>query len=54
MDPAKTYTANEEGEFIIPKEDLPQIDDIDARWGKVKEVTINNVTKESAENTYVP
>ena len=54
LDPAKTYTANEEGEFIIPKEDLPQIDDIDARWGKVKEVTINNVTKESAENTYVP
>ena len=54
LDPTKTYTANEEGEFIIPKEDLPQIDDVDARWGKVKEVTINNVTKESAENTYVP
>lgn len=53
--PDKTYTANEEGEFIVPKEDLPNIQSIDQRWGSVSEVTIpGKAPKVSAKNTYVP
>lgn len=36
----KVYTADDKGEFIVPKEDLPEIQDINLRWGTVKEVTI--------------
>ena len=36
----KTYITNENGEFIVPKEDLPEIQDINLRWGTVKEVTL--------------
>lgn len=55
IDAEKTYTANEQGEFIIPKEDLPEIQNIDLRWGTVKSVTIEGKTAQvSAKNTYVP
>ena len=51
----KTYTTNENGEFIVPKEDLPEIQDINLRWGTVKEVTLaGKLPQESAKNTYVP
>ncbi len=51
----KTYIADENGEFIIPKEDLPEIQDMNLRWGTVKEVTIaGKAPQESAKNTYVP
>ena len=51
----KTYITNENGEFIVPKEDLPEIQDINLRWGTVKEVTLAGKTpQESAKNTYVP
>ncbi len=53
--PEKEYTADSEGKFIVPKEDLPEIQAVDARWGKTKSVTIAGGTpKESAMNTYVP
>lgn len=55
IDAEKTYTANEKGEFIIPKEDLPAIQNIDLRWGTVKSVTIEGKAAQvSAKNTYVP
>lgn len=55
LDAQKTYTANDKGEFIIPKEDLPQIQSVDSRWGIVKEVTLQGSSpKASAKNTYVP
>ncbi|MEY8688119.1 hypothetical protein AB9N12_19025 [Bacteroides sp. AN502(2024)] len=51
----KIYMADENGEFIVPKEDLPEIQDINLRWGTVKEVTIaGKASQESAKNTYVP
>lgn len=51
----KTYITNENGEFIVPKEDLPEIQDINLRWGTVKEVTLaGKLPQESAKNTYVP
>lgn len=53
--PDKVYTANEKGEFIIPKEDLPEIQSVDERWGSVKEVTLQGkASQPSAQNTYVP
>lgn len=53
--PEKVYTANEKGEFIIPKEDLPEIQSVDLRWGAVKEVTLKGKSAQvSAKNTYVP
>lgn len=55
IDAEKTYTANNQGEFIIPKEDLPAIQNIDLRWGTVKSVTIEGKAAQvSAKNTYVP
>lgn len=55
INPEKVYTANDQGEFIVPKEDLPEIQDVDLRWGVVKSVTIEGkVAKASAKNTYVP
>lgn len=55
IDAEKTYTANDQGEFIIPKEDLPAIQNIDLRWGTVKSVTIEGKAAQvSAKNTYVP
>ena len=45
----KTYITNENGEFIVPKEDLPEIQDINLRWG-----TAGKLPQESAKNTYVP
>lgn len=51
----KVYTADDKGEFIVPKEDLPEIQDINLRWGTVKEVTIaGKEPQQSAKNTYVP
>ena len=51
----KTYITNENEEFIVPKEDLPEIQDINLRWGTVKEVTLaGKLPQESAKNTYVP
>lgn len=55
IDSKKTYTANHQGEFIVPKEDLPEIQDLNMRWGTVKSVTIEGKEpKVSAKNTYVP
>jgi hypothetical protein len=54
LEASKEYTANERGEFIIPKEDLPSIEDVDSRWGKTTSVTIGGETLQSAKNTYVP
>lgn len=51
----KEYTADSEGKFIVPKEDLPEIQAVEARWGKTASVTIaGGAPKESAMNTYVP
>ncbi|MDO4770774.1 hypothetical protein [Porphyromonas sp.] len=49
-----TFVTNDKGQFTIPREKLPLIREVEKRWGYVKEVTINNVTKQSASNTYVP
>lgn len=59
LSPDKTYTANANGEFIIPKEDLPKGKEINELVGKVEQVTYvkstgTTVTEESAANTYVP
>lgn len=56
MDPNKEYTADSQGKFIVPKEDLPEIQEMTARWGKVKSVTLAGTgeSRESAMNTYVP
>lgn len=56
IDPNKEYTADDQGKFIVPKEDLPNIQDVKARWGKVKSVTLagSGESMESAMNTYVP
>ncbi len=54
----KFYTTDAEGAFIIPKEDLPDTEDmvpVEKRWGKAASVTIpGKGSKESAMNTYVP
>ncbi|ADV44159.1 hypothetical protein [Bacteroides helcogenes] len=51
----KVYIADDKGEFIVPKEDLPEIQDVNLRWGTVKEVTIaGKAPQQSAKNTYVP
>ena len=53
--PEKEYTSNEEGEFIVPREDLPEIQELDSRWGKTRSVTLEGkAAQESARNTYVP
>ncbi|KGN95532.1 hypothetical protein HQ39_04540 [Porphyromonas sp. COT-108 OH2963] len=55
MAETKSYTADHEGYFTVEKEDLPEIQDVQARWGKVKSVTIQGQpAAESAPNTYVP
>lgn len=55
ISPEKSYTANEKGEFIVPKEDLPQIQDINLRWGTVQSVALEGKASQvSAKNTYVP
>lgn len=51
----KVYMSDAKGEFIVPKEDLPEIHELESRWGTVKEVVLANGTaRESAKNTYVP
>lgn len=53
-DAAHTFTTNDKGQFTIPREKLPSIEDVNKRWGYVKEVTIRGTKKQSASNTYVP
>lgn len=48
------FVTDNKGQFSIPREKLPLIAEVEKRWGYVKEVTINGVTKQSASNTYVP
>lgn len=51
----KTYTADEDGSFIVPREDLPSVQDINSRWGTTRSVTIKGKSPvQSARNTYVP
>lgn len=52
----KVYTADQNGEFIVPREDLPEIQELERRWGTVKEVTLpgKSAPQVSAQNTYVP
>lgn len=53
--PEKEYTSNEQGEFIVPREDLPEIQELDSRWGTTRSVTLaGKAPQESARNTYVP
>ena len=53
--PGKEYTSNEQGEFIVPREDLPEIQELDSRWGTTRSVTLaGKAPQESARNTYVP
>ena len=55
IDPGKEYTCNEQGEFIVPREDLPEIQELDSRWGTTRSVTLaGKAPQESARNTYVP
>lgn len=55
IDPGKEYTSNEQGEFIVPREDLPEIQELDSRWGTTRSVTLEGKpAQESARNTYVP
>lgn len=59
LEPNKEYTANSKGEFLVPKEDLPEGKDISELVGKTLEVTYlkstgQTVTEASAANTYVP
>ena len=55
IDPGKEYTSNEQGEFIVPREDLPEIQELDSRWGTTRSVTLaGKPAQESARNTYVP
>lgn len=50
----EVFTADEKGEFTIPRDKLPWKMKIEEHWGVVKKVTINGEVKESASNTYVP
>lgn len=53
--PNKVYTANDKGIFVVPKEDLPEIQDSDLRWGATASVKIGSEPEEpSAPNTFVP
>lgn len=53
--PEKEYTSNEQGEFVVPREDLPEIQELDSRWGTTRSVTLaGKPAQESARNTYVP
>ena len=53
--PEKEYTSNEQGEFVVPREDLPEIQELDSRWGTTRSVTLaGKAPQESARNTYVP
>lgn len=55
IDPGKEYTSNEQGEFVVPREDLPEIQELDSRWGTTRSVTLaGKAPQESARNTYVP
>lgn len=55
INPGKEYTSNEQGEFIVPREDLPEIQELDSRWGTTRSVTLaGKPAQESARNTYVP
>lgn len=55
VNPTKVYVADNKGEFVIPKEDLPEVQDLNQRWGVVKEVTLQGkAPRISARNTYVP
>lgn len=55
----KEYTADSKGEFLIPKEDLPEGKEVSELVGKAQEVTYRKstgqmVTEASAANTYIP
>ncbi len=53
--PEKEYTTNEQGQFIVPREDLPLVEPVDQRWGRTTSVTFPGESPmQSAENTYVP
>ena len=53
-DPSKVYTANADGEFIVPREDLPANGTDAVRTGSAS-VTIDGETETpSANNTFVP
>lgn len=53
--PEKEYTTDDNGEFIVPRADLPTVEDVEARFGRAKSVTFpNQQPMEGAENTYVP
>lgn len=53
--PEKEYTTNEQGQFIVPREDLPLEESVDKRWGRTTSVTFpGEQPMQSAENTYVP
>ena len=55
IDPGKEYTSNEQGELSVPREDLPEIQELDSRWGTTRSVTLaGKAPQESARNTYVP
>lgn len=54
-DKEKIYTSTADGTFVVPKADLPEIQDSDMRWGKTTYVKIGTEPAvESAPNTYVP
>lgn len=52
IDPGRSYTADERGEFVIPMEDLPFADEI--AFGRAESVSYKGKTIRSANNTYVP
>ena len=55
IDPGKEYTSNEQGEFIVPREDLPEIQELDSRWGTTRSVTLaGKAPQESAREHLRP
>lgn len=55
VDASHTFQTDSNGEFKIKKEQLPYTDDLNSRFGRVQEVTINGVAATKyATNTYVP
>lgn len=51
----KEYVADDNGKFVVPKEDLPWKQDHLLRWGATAEVVLEGkAAKKSASNTYVP
>lgn len=59
MEPSKVFKANSNGEFSVPKDDLPVNLSANQRWGYTQSVTYVNslnqtVTERSSYNTLVP